>query len=708
MKITINGNEVEVAEGKNLLEASLDAGIYIPHLCKHPDLEAVGGCRLCMVEVEGMDAPVCACKTEVREGMVVNTAGEAAERVRKLAMELILATHPTDCTGCPKYGKCELQSMYQYMGVSPTRWRVKSRPVPTDEKNPLITHMFTRCIRCGRCVRACRELRGAGVLDYQHTEEGIRIGTDGGVTLQQAGCRFCGACIEVCPTGSIVDTLNMFDENKSYADNVVPCRAGCPAHVDIPRYLRLVKEKRYTEAAAVVREKVPFPESLGNICVHSCQDACKRNELNGTPLSVCRLKRAAAVRDEGTWKANVRHEPLSGKKVAVVGAGPAGLTAALYCAEKGHRVDVYEANEKVGGQMRYGIPAYRLPDEVVDREVATILEIAQGADDYPRIKLMVNQRVKDPKGLLGKGYDAVLVTVGTHDGTVLPIPGHDFKGVSRYTDFLKAARKGEAKRLDGQRIVVLGGGNVAYDVARTAVRLGAAEVHVACLEGLIKMPCTPEERIEGDEEGIILHDAYSFVSVGEDGDHNVACMNLHKVARFYFDENHKAVTELVKGGQLSIPCDQVIFAVGQKPEGTLDMGLECYHGPFLVADAECRTSAEGVWAAGDCVTGTKSVIAAIEQGRNAAVSIDRYLGGDGDIEAVLAEPEEPCQFIGKVPEGFYGEAVQPHIGPVEERADNFEPFECPFTEEEAICEASRCLQCDLRLTLTTPRLWNEY
>ena len=708
MKITINGNEVEVAEGKNLLEAALDAGIYIPHLCKHPDLEAVGGCRLCMVEVEGVDAPVCACKTEVREGMVVNTAGEAAERVRKLAMELILATHPTDCTGCPKYGKCELQSMYQYMGVSPTRWRVKSRPVPTDEKNPLITHMFTRCIRCGRCVRACRELRGAGVLDYQRTEEGIRIGTDGGVSLQQAGCRFCGACIEVCPTGSIVDTLNMFDENKSYADNVVPCRAGCPAHVDIPRYLRLVKEKRYTEAAAVVREKVPFPESLGNICVHSCQGACKRNELNGTPLSVCRLKRAAAVRDEGTWKANVRHEPLSGKKVAVVGAGPAGLTAALYCAEKGHRVDVYEANEKVGGQMRYGIPAYRLPDEVVDREVATILEIAQGADDYPRIKLMVNQRVKDPKGLLGKGYDAVLVTVGTHDGTVLPIPGHDFKGVSRYTDFLKAARKGEAKRLDGQRIVVLGGGNVAYDVARTAVRLGAAEVHVACLEGLIKMPCTPEERIEGDEEGIILHDAYSFVSVGEDGDHNVACMNLHKVARFYFDENHKAVTELVKGGQLSIPCDQVIFAVGQKPEGTLDMGLECYHGPFLVADAECRTSAEGVWAAGDCVTGTKSVIAAIEQGRNAAVSIDRYLGGDGDIEAVLAEPEEPCQFIGKVPEGFYGEAVQPHIGPVEERADNFEPFECPFTEEEATCEASRCLQCDLRLTLTTPRLWNEY
>ena len=710
MKITINGNEVEVKEGKNLLEASLDAGIYIPHLCKHPDLEAVGGCRLCMVEVEGEDAPVCACKTEVREGMAVNTVGEAAERVRKLAMELILATHPTDCTGCPKYGKCELQSMYQYMGVSPTRWRVKSRPVPTDDKNPLITHMFTRCIRCGRCVRACRELRGAGVLDYQHTEEGIRIGTDGNVTLQEAGCRFCGACIEVCPTGSIVDTLNMFDESKSYADNVVPCRAGCPAHVDIPRYLRLVKESRYTEAAAVVREKVPFPESLGNICVHSCQDACKRNELNGTPLSVCRLKRAAAVRDEGTWKANVRHEPLTGKKVAVVGAGPAGLTAALYCAEKGHKVAVFEANEKVGGQMRYGIPAYRLPDEVVDREVATILEVAQGVDPEPRIELHCGERVTDPKGLLGEGFDAVLVTVGTHDGTVLPMPGHDLEGVLRNTDFLKAARNGEAPDLTGLRVMVLGGGNVAYDCARTAVRLGAASVDLACLEAEAAMTSTPEERAEAAEEGVALHDAHAFTSINEATGNpgHVGSMTIHKIERFYFDESHRAVTELLEGGELTVDVDRVIFAVGQKPEGTAAMGFELTHGPYVVADGEGKTSAEGVWAAGDCVTGTKSVIAAIEAGRTAAVSIDRYLGGDGDIDAVLTEPEEPCQLIGRIPEGFYGEAVQPRIAAANERTDNFEPFECPFTEEEATCEASRCLQCDLRLTLTTPRLWNEY
>ena len=572
MKLSINGTEVEAAEGQNVLEAALGAGIYIPHLCKHPDLEAVGGCRLCMVEVEGTEGPVCACKTPVAEGMVVNTTGESAERVRKMAMELILATHPTDCTGCPKYGKCELQSMYQYMGVSPTRWRVKSRPVATDDKNPLITHMFTRCIRCGRCVRACRELRGVGVLDYQHTEQGIRIGTDGSVSLQQAGCRFCGACIEVCPTGSIVDTLDMLDESKSYADNVVPCRSGCPAHVDIPRYLRHIRNGEYTRAAAVVREKVPFPESLGDICVHNCQGACKRNELNGTPLSVCRLKRAAAVRDEGTWKANVRHEPLTGKRVAVVGAGPAGLTAALYCAEKGHAVKVFEANEKVGGQMRYGIPAYRLPDETVDAEVATILEISQASDPEPRIELACGTRVADPKALLSEGFDAVLVTIGTHDGTVLPMAGHDLEGVVRNTDFLKAARKGEAEDLTGLRVMVLGGGNVAYDCARTAVRLGAASVDMACLEAEAVMTSTPEERAEG-----------ALAQVGEDlllggGVGLEGAVPLHVVGRHVQKRRHAGV-EQPGGGQLEageLRHKPAVGRTGGKLAG--DDGADVAHG----------------------------------------------------------------------------------------------------------------------------------
>lgn len=583
MKLSINGTEVEAAEGQNVLEAALDAGIYIPHLCKHPDLEAVGGCRLCMVEVEGTEGPVCACKTPVAEGMVVNTTGESAERVRKMAMELILATHPTDCTGCPKYGKCELQSMYQYMGVSPTRWRVKSRPVATDDKNPLITHMFTRCIRCGRCVRACRELRGVGVLDYQHTEEGIRIGTDGSVSLQQAGCRFCGACIEVCPTGSIVDTLDMLDESKSYADNVVPCRSGCPAHVDIPRYLRHIRNGEYTRAAAVVREKVPFPESLGDICVHNCQGAWQAQQPQRHPglgLSPeARRSRPRRGRLEGQRPPRAAHRQARGRR----GRRTRRPHRCPLLRREGPRSQGLRGQtEKVGGQMRYGIPAYRLPDETVDAEVATILEISQASDPEPRIELVCGTRVADPKALLSEGFDAVLVTIGTHDGTVLPMAGHDLEGVVRNTDFLKAARKGEAEDLTGLRVMVLGGGNVAYDCARTALRLGAASVDMACLEAEAVMTSTPEERAEAAEEGVVLHDAYAFTSINEstEGSGKVGSMTIHKIERFYFDENHRAVTELLDGGEMTIDVDRVIFAVGQKPEGTRRHGLRAHARPL--------------------------------------------------------------------------------------------------------------------------------
>ncbi len=673
MKIQIDGKEIEALEGESILDAALRAGIFIPHLCSHPDLEAKGGCRLCSVEIGGEEGAFPACKTKVREGMEVTVNGPVSSKVRKMAMELILATHPADCTGCPKYGKCELQSMYQYMGVSAERWRKKSRSVANDDSNPLISHLFTRCVRCGRCIRACQELRGVRVLDYIRTPAGIRAGVLEGKSLKDAGCRFCGACIEVCPTGSIMDQVKIMKEERSYAENIVPCRSTCPAHIDIPRYIRYIKAGEFGKATAVVREKVPFPETLGSICNHACENECKRNELNGA-VSICKLKRAAAVNDSGMWKERTRKEAPTGKKAAV-----------------------FEKNEKAGGQCRYGIPSYRLPDELLDREIAVMLEAG--------FQLETQTAAPMPKELLEQGYDTVLVAIGTHQGTKLPMEGNDLPGVYVNADFLRNARHGTPLPV-GEKVMVLGGGNVAYDCARTAVRLGAQEVHMACLESEAQMTSTPDEIEEGRQEGIILHPAHSFLRIL--GTDKVQGVEIQKIDKFYFDEDRRAVMELVEGSNQVIAVDHVIFAVGQKPEGTKQMELELTHGPYIRADENLRTSMEGVFAAGDVVTGTKSVIAAIAAGRRAAEQMDLYLGGDGDISEKLLEDETPSPYIGQA-EGFAGlDRVEPGIKTAAERTKDFALVEQPFTCEQAQCEAGRCLQCDLRLQLHRPKLWNEY
>lgn len=694
MKITIDGKTIEAKKGSSILDAALAAGVYIPHLCSHPDLEAKGGCRLCSVEIDGVEGAVPSCMTKVEEGMNITINGPEANKVRKMAMELILASHPADCTGCPKFGKCELQSLYQYLGVSAERWRKKSRSVPNDDSNPLISHLFTRCIRCGRCIRACQDLRGVKVLDYVKTKDGIRAGIASGTSLKDAGCRFCGACIEVCPTGSIVDQLKMMNPEKSYMENVVPCKANCPAHIDIPQYIRAIKEGDFDKATAIIREKVPFPEVLGSVCTHVCESNCKRNEL-GEPISICKLKRAAATQDSGAWKEKVHKEPATGKKVAVIGAGPSGLTAAYYLAKKGHSVTVFEKNEKAGGQCRYGIPSYRLPDDLLDREIDNILEIG--------IELKTNTECQSLEELK-KQYDAILVSIGTHQGTKLPIPGNDLPGVYVNTEFLKDARSDNLIQL-GEKVMVLGGGNVAYDCARTAIRKGAKEVHIACLENQQQMTSSPDEIEEGAQEGVILHAAHSFLHItGED---KVTGVELKKVKRFYFDENHKAVLDLEEGSEHVIEVDNVIFAVGQKPSGTDKMNLDLTHGPYIAAN-NAHTSMEGVFASGDVVTGTRSVIQAIVGGREAAEQMDIYLGGNGDISEQLVERTTPNPCIGQV-EGFADLArVNPDMISLEERCAGFTPVEKPLTCDQAKCEAGRCLQCDLRLNISNVKLWNEY
>lgn len=719
--ITIDGTRLEVPDNKNVLDCALEAGIYIPHLCHHPDLPENGSCRMCIVEVDGEAHPVASCTLKAKDGLHIRTNSEQIGKLRSLAMELLLSGHPEDCSTCPKYGNCELQTLIQYIGANNARMRCRTRGFKLEEGNPLLTHDMNRCVLCGRCVRACNDLRGVKVLRVQKKELEAYVGTLHNKLLKDADCRFCGACAEVCPTGTIRDKLQLMDTKDKREDVIVPCRNACPAHTDIPKYIRFVKDGKYDEAAAVIREKVPFPKALGHICNHECELQCKRKEVNEA-MSIRDIKRYAAEKDTGScWKGKGKQLADTGKKVCVVGAGPAGMTAAYYLRKQGHDVTVKEALPTAGGMMGYGIPSYRLPAEVIAEEAAVI--------EKTGVKIEVNTRVEKPMELL-KEYDGVLMAIGTHCGVRLPMEGNSFSGVILNTDFLRKARLQEETGI-GRRVVVLGGGNVAFDCARTAKRLGAEEVHLACLEAREAMPADDEEIEQAQEEGIFVHPAQTFeritggdaitggdditcgdaITGGDDtkGNASVTGVDFMDVKSFTFDEQRRAVIEKVEGSEHHIEADTVIFAVGQKPEIDPEIGLELVRGSYIaVKPGTTATGTEGIFAAGDAVYGTKSVVQAIASGRAAASEMDLYLGGDGDISEALAPSQEAEPYIGIVEDFGYEERKKAVVLSPEERKNNFNLADHGISSEDICAEAGRCLQCDLRLQIAAPRLWGEY
>lgn len=695
--LTIDGRTVQTTAEATILDAALANGLYIPHLCSHDDLRHTGSCRLCMVKVEGQAGVAAACATQVREGMVVDTRDEMAERVRRLSVDLLFSTHPQDCTGCPKYGRCQLQSISQVVGDTGRALRRRPIGVAADASNPLVLHEMHRCILCGRCVRACGELRGVGALAMEKVDGRMRVAAKG-ATLAEADCRFCGACIEVCPTGAIRDqeaiARKMAERPREEA--LLPCKAECPAHIDIPRYVRLVREGSYAAAVAVIREKVPFPHVLGYVCNHRCETGCRRADLNQA-VAIRDLKRFACEHDDGSRAQTIAQKPDTGKRIAILGSGPAGLTAAHYLARLGHRVTVFEAMEKAGGMLRYGIPAFRLPREVLDKEVEAIR--AQG------IQLHLGRKIEEPTGLLTQGFDAVLMATGAGMGVRLPVPGNQLHGVLLGVDFLRAVEQGAQPPL-GARVTILGGGNVALDCAGVARRLGVRTPRMICLEPEGALPCDGEELSMALEEGLQVHSGSAFLEItGEAG--RATGVRVAKVQSFAIDAEGKSHIELVPGSEDWLAADTVIFATGQQTGLAEACGLQLGRGGRVVA-AQCATSVPGVFAAGDVVTGTDSVIRAIAGAREAAVAIDRYLGGDGDIAEAPAPEQEAVAAIGPM-EGFAGmERVPPHRVPAAGRVESFAAMDLNYCEAEACCEASRCLQCDLRLNIAPQTFWTDY
>ncbi len=695
ISLTIDGREITAAAGASVLEAALEAGIFIPHLCWHPDLPPADNCKLCVVGIEGGETTALACMTGAEDGMTVVTTTEAVREARQKAIIDILTAHPADCGSCVKYLNCELQSLKQYFSTDDLEIHHRGKLLPVNQDNPLFNLDPNKCVVCGRCVRACRDLRGVGILDFQETNGERYAGTNGGVPLAEAGCRFCGACAEVCPTGAILDKEEL-TRGRSRKAALVPCRYTCPAEIDVPAYVRAIREGDAARAAAVIREKVPFPALLGHVCDHPCETACKRGYVSEA-IAIRELKRFAAGR-EALPEVPAPEPVPTGKKAAVIGSGPAGLTAAYYLARLGHGVTVYEARPQPGGMLRDGIPSYRLPNDVLDGEIAGIARAG--------VTIETGTRVEKAAGLLEEGFDAVLVAVGTHRGAKLPIPGADGPGVTTAIDFLQAVNEGNPPTL-GERVVVLGGGSVAFDCARTARRLGAAQVQVACLEPCDAMLAAPDEIIEAEEEGIVVHPATAFTTIETENGKikGVVCTN---VASFEIDEDGAAHFDIEEGTERLLAADSVIFAVGQQPDLPPDFGLDLTGRGYVTVDEfTLETSRAGVFAAGDAVTGTSSVIKAIAAGRKIAAAMDRYLGGTGIIEpkkkAAAIEPNLGQQ------EGFAGLKRAPVIkAAAAERVGTFDVVTPCFTDDEALAESQRCLQCDLRTAIRPVKFWSDY
>jgi NADPH-dependent glutamate synthase beta subunit-like oxidoreductase/ferredoxin len=695
--ITIDETGLNVDEGKNLLESALESGIYIPHLCHHPDLIPMESCRLCIVEAEGIDGVVPSCSFPVKEGLKIRTTSDEIKRLRMLALELLLAGHPEDCTTCTKYGNCELQTIIQYIGPHTGRLKMRVKGFKQDERNPLFGHEMNRCVLCGRCVRACNELRGVGTLQYLKKETEFYVGTLHNKMLSESDCRFCGACAEICPTGAIQDKKSLTANGIRREDGAVPCRYACPVHIDIPRYIRYVNQGKYNKAMGVIREKLPFPKILGMVCNHICEKECRRKEVND-PLSIRNIKRHGAENDSASsWKGKGKQLPNTGKRICIIGGGPAGLTAAYYLRKQGHGVTIKEALPAVGGMLSFGIPSYRLPRTVIAEEVSLIEDSG--------VTIETNTRVENLSDVQGK-FDAVLFAIGAHAGVRLPIEGGNLTGVITNTEFLRSVNLNKDTGI-GKKVVVLGGGNVAFDCARTAVRLGDHEVHIACLETRENMLADAEEIEQAVEEGISIHPGRTFERIR--GETYVTGVDFMEVESFSFDENRRAVIMKKAGSEETIEVDTVIFAVGQRPDISGGFGLELGRGNCIqVKDKSTVTAIPGVFAAGDAIYGTNSVIKAIASGRDAASEIDRYLGGTGDISEILVPAEQAENRIGVIPGFAVRKRAEVHIIEAEKRKANFDLVDYGIPKESICGESARCLQCDLRLQIRKPRLWAAY
>ncbi len=475
-----------------------------------------------------------------------------------------------------------------------------------------------------------------------------------------------------------------------------PCQAACPAGIDVPSYTSLIAHGRYREAVDLIRQDNPFPWVCGLICPHPCERACAKG-YQDAPLSIRALKGFVASAVEKLDDEALRHRPsrVLGK-VAVVGSGPAGLSAAVYLADMDYDVTVFEALPVAGGMMAVGIPEYRLPRDVLNKEIKAIK--AHGVEIRLNTPIGGDLNVQ---ALRDQGYQAIFLATGAHKPIHMEIDGEaEYAQVDSAVEFLRRQQIGHRERI-GDRVVVIGGGNSAFDAARVSRRLGSKDVHVVYRRSRAEMGALPEEIVEAEEEGVTLHLLTIPVRIVGDGN-KVTGVECLKAELGLPDSSGRQRPVPIRGSEFILPADGVIVAISQMPD--LDYLSEAKEpvevsrrGRIEVDPQTMATSVEGVFAGGDVVLGPATVIEAVAMGKRAAQQMDRYLRGQAlDHHAPIIKPRMRVETVKMEAKDKVRIPPTPlPLVPAEERVTNFEQIELEWTEEMAREEAKRCLRCDI-------------